>query len=48
VCSVEAVDGKPLFTDGPYVETKEHLGGFAVVDVPGGDRAGGKGYVNMR
>ena len=35
VCSVEAVDGKPVFTDGPYVETKEHLGGFAVVDVPG-------------
>jgi len=34
VCSVEAVDGKPVFTDGPYVETKEHLGGFAVVDVP--------------
>ncbi|MEO5711762.1 MAG: YciI family protein [Nocardioidaceae bacterium] len=21
------------FTDGPFVETKEHLGGFAVVDV---------------
>ena len=34
VCSVEVRDGKPLFTDGPYVETKEHLGGFAVVDVP--------------
>ncbi|MGA3538870.1 YciI family protein [Micromonosporaceae bacterium DT194] len=34
VCSVEAVDGKPVFSDGPYVETKEHLGGFAVVDVP--------------
>jgi len=33
VCSVELVDGKPVFTDGPYVETKEHLGGFAVVDV---------------
>lgn len=33
VCSVEAVDGTPIFTDGPYVETKEHLGGFAVVDV---------------
>ena len=31
--SVETVDGEPLFTDGPYVETKEHLGGFAVVDV---------------
>ena len=34
VCSVEPVDGKPVFTDGPYVETKEHLGGFVVVDVP--------------
>ncbi|ASW53356.1 YciI family protein [Plantactinospora sp. KBS50] len=34
ICSVESVDGRPVFTDGPYVETKEHLGGFAVVDVP--------------
>jgi hypothetical protein len=34
VCSVESRDGKPVFTDGPYVETKEHLGGFTVVDVP--------------
>ncbi|SCL70252.1 YciI family protein [Micromonospora chersina] len=34
VCSVEPVDGRPVFTDGPYVETKEHLGGFVVVDVP--------------
>ncbi|MFG2167771.1 YciI family protein [Micromonospora chersina] len=34
VCSVEPVDGMPVFTDGPYVETKEHLGGFVVVDVP--------------
>jgi hypothetical protein len=31
--SVEAKDGEPVFTDGPYVETKEHLGGFCVVDV---------------
>jgi hypothetical protein len=35
VCSVDPSSGTPLFTDGPYVETKEHLGGFAVVDVPG-------------
>jgi hypothetical protein len=34
VCSVTAEDGEPIFTDGPYVESKEHLGGFAVVDVP--------------
>ena len=33
VCSVEAREGEPVFTDGPYVETKEHLGGFCVVDV---------------
>ena len=31
--SVDASSGTPWFTDGPYVETKEHLGGFAVVDV---------------
>ncbi|WP_416900822.1 YciI family protein [Micromonospora echinospora] len=39
VCSVELVDGRPVFTDGPYVETKEHLGGFAVVDVPDDETA---------
>jgi hypothetical protein len=33
VVSVDASSGTPVFTDGPYVETKEHLGGFAVVDV---------------
>ena len=34
ICSVDAGSGSPVFTDGPYTETKEHLGGFAVVDVP--------------
>jgi hypothetical protein len=33
VFSVDASSGTPLFTDGPYVESKELLGGFAVVDV---------------
>ncbi len=33
ICSVEPNGGEPLFTDGPFAETKEHLGGFAVVDV---------------
>lgn len=28
-----------LVTDGPYVETKEFLGGFAVVDVPDDEAA---------
>jgi hypothetical protein len=34
VCSVDPSSGSPVFSDGPFVETKEHLGGFAVVDVP--------------
>jgi hypothetical protein len=34
VCSVQAREGKPFFIDGPYTETKEHLGGFTVVEVP--------------
>ena len=33
VCSVVSKDGKPVFTDGPFVESKEHLGGFTVVEV---------------
>ena len=33
VCSVDLSGGEPVFTDGPFTETKEHLGGFAVVDV---------------
>jgi hypothetical protein len=33
VFSAEASSGTPLFTDGPYVESKEHLGGLAIVDV---------------
>src|SRR5262245_34007910 len=39
ICSVEPGDGTPVFSDGPFVETKEHLGGFAVVDVPDDDEA---------
>ncbi|MEU4625750.1 YciI family protein [Actinoplanes sp. NPDC023801] len=34
VCGVEPGADGPVFTDGPYAETKEHLGGFVVVDVP--------------
>jgi len=34
VCSVDPSSGSPVFTDGPFVETKEHLGGLAIVDVP--------------
>ncbi|MFC8681873.1 YciI family protein [Microbacterium ureisolvens] len=39
VCSVVSENGKPVFTDGPYVETKEHLGGFTVVNVADDDAA---------
>src|SRR5262245_60131284 len=35
--SIVATDG--LVTDGPYPESKEHLGGFAVVDVPSREEA---------
>jgi hypothetical protein len=33
------VDGEVVVTDGPYVEGKEHLGGFTVIDVPDLDAA---------
>jgi hypothetical protein len=33
VFRVDAAGGAPVFTDGPYAETKEHLGGFTIVDV---------------
>jgi hypothetical protein len=33
VFSVDAASGTPVITDGPFAETKEVLGGFAVVDV---------------
>jgi hypothetical protein len=32
-------DGEVLFTDGPYLETKEHLGGFLIIDVASMDEA---------
>ena len=32
-------DGKVLTTDGPYLETKEHIGGFWVLEVADPDEA---------
>lgn len=32
-------DGKPLVTDGPYSEAKEHLAGFFLIDVESQARA---------
>jgi hypothetical protein len=37
--SADATSGTVAFTDGPYVETKEYLGGLTVVDVPDEERA---------
>lgn len=39
LCSVVGQDGKAVFTDGPYVETKEHLGGLCAIDVPDDETA---------
>jgi hypothetical protein len=37
--SADATSGTLVFTDGPYVETKEFLGGLTVVDVADEDAA---------
>lgn len=37
--SVRIRDGKRLVTDGPYAETREHLGGYFLVNAPNLDEA---------
>jgi hypothetical protein len=37
--TVRARDGRPLVSDGPFAETREQLGGFIEIDVPGLDEA---------
>jgi hypothetical protein len=37
--TVDPRGGKPQVTDGPYLETKEYLGGFWVIQVPDLDAA---------
>jgi hypothetical protein len=32
-------DGQPTVVDGPYIESKEQIGGFAVIEVPDLDEA---------
>lgn len=39
VCSVQPSGEEPVFTDGPFVETKEHLGGFTVIEAPDDETA---------
>ena len=36
---LRAQDGEVLVTDGPYVEGKEHLGGFTIIEAPDLDAA---------
>lgn len=55
--SVRVADGRARVVDGPYVEAKEQLGGFHVIDVPDLDAAlawaarcpsAGRGVVEVR
>jgi hypothetical protein len=36
---VNGRDGEPVVSDGPYSETKEHLGGFWIIEAPSLDAA---------
>jgi hypothetical protein len=50
---VDARHGEPVITDGPYVETKEHIAGFWIVEAPHLDvalrlAAGGSKACNRR
>ncbi len=36
---VDSSGEAPVMTDGPYLETKEHIGGFWVIEVPDLDAA---------
>ncbi|KQX69367.1 YciI family protein [Angustibacter sp. Root456] len=37
--SADATSGEVVITDGPYVETKEYLGGLTIIDVPDDETA---------
>ena len=39
VCSVDPSTGSPVFTDGPFVETKDLIAGWYIIDVESWDRA---------
>ncbi len=32
--AIRVKEGRPVVTDGPYLETKEHIGGFWVLSLP--------------
>jgi hypothetical protein len=35
----KSLDGNATITDGPYIEAKEQIGGFAIIEVPDLDEA---------
>ncbi len=37
--SIRVKEGRPMVSDGPYLETKEHIGGFWVLSLPSLDEA---------
>lgn len=37
--TIRLKDGEPLLTDGPYIESKEQIGGFYLIDVENLDQA---------
>jgi hypothetical protein len=39
VTTIRLKDGEPLMTDGPFIEAKEQIGGFYVIDVENLDQA---------
>jgi hypothetical protein len=39
--SVRVREGKPLVTDGPFAETREHLGGYFLIEAKNLDEASG-------
>src|SRR5262245_60773029 len=50
---VDGRDGEPVFTDGPYLESKEHIVGFWIIEAPHLDvalrlAAGGSKACNRR
>jgi hypothetical protein len=36
---VRVTDGRTMMTDGPYIEGKEHVGGFTIIEAPDLDAA---------
>jgi hypothetical protein len=39
VSTVRRENGQPIITDGPFIESKEVIGGFAILDVKDRDEA---------